>query len=402
MDPLPGVVLLGTDSPVSLGIIRELGRHGVLIHGIGARDSIGRASRYLASFSVRAKGVDLLAQLRRVSREKSASYIMTVSEPDIAFLQRYADELLPARPLVPASDAFGKVVAKDKAIEAARAVGIRVPRTFQPESPEFSRIADADEWEFPVVLKWADPNMVRDVLEQHDLPLDKAVYCFSAAQVERYLQQFAAVDCYPLVQEYCRGVGLGHFIFMYQGEPIQTFQHLRLREWPPEGGTSTACRALEFETDDALMQSSIDLLRSLSWEGVAMVEYRFDKISGDAVFMEVNGRFWGSFPLAVASGADFAWLQYSVMGLGRVPEISKPTYSRTCRFMVPEVKRLARVLFFPRAITDPMFVRRPFRELRRFIVDFFSPSACYYVFRWDDPVPFLKDIANLVIRVVRL
>jgi len=37
--------------------------------------------------------------------------------------------------------------------------------------------------------------------------------------------------------------------------------------------------------------------------------------------MEINGRFWGSLPLAYYSGAEFGWLTYSVLELktaGRV------------------------------------------------------------------------------------
>lgn len=49
-----------------------------------------------------------------------------------------------------------------------------------------------------------------------------------------------------------------------------------------------------------------------------MVEYRFDSKSQRAVLMEINGRYWGSFPLAVHCRAGFAFLAYSVQGLGKV------------------------------------------------------------------------------------
>jgi hypothetical protein len=45
-----------------------------------------------------------------------------------------------------------------------------------------------------------------------------------------------------------------------------------------------------------------------------MVEYRVDPQTGSALLMEVNGRFWGSLPLAYYAGADFPYLLYRSAG----------------------------------------------------------------------------------------
>ncbi len=400
MDHLPGVILLGVDSPIGLGMIRELGSHGVPVHGLGGKTSISRVSRYLASFATREKEPRaLVAQLRAISAAHNAPFVMTVSETDIALLNEHAAALAPIKALIPKSQRFERVISKERAIEAATALDIRVPRTIQPVSPRVPELASDPAWRYPVVLKWANPHEVREALESRGLRLDKALFCFSPDDVRKYLEQFVALGKFPLIQEYCKGVGLGQFIFMHEGKPLQTFQHQRLREWPPEGGGSTACKALCRDDHQALMQRSIALLRALEWEGVAMVEYRYDPLSHDAVFMEINGRFWGSFPLAVACRADFAWLQYSVFGLEKIPKIASPCAGKKCRFMIPEAKRLARVLFQPDKIIDPLFRVRPAKEVLDFFGDFFSPRTCYFVFRWDDPKPFLADMANLVTKL---
>ena len=41
-----------------------------------------------------------------------------------------------------------------------------------------------------------------------------------------------------------------------------------------------------------------------------MVEFKIDRESGVPKFMEINGRFWGSLPLAVIAGVDFPYLYY--------------------------------------------------------------------------------------------
>jgi hypothetical protein len=41
------------------------------------------------------------------------------------------------------------------------------------------------------------------------------------------------------------------------------------------------------------------ILEALKWHGVAMVEFKVNPQTNEWVFIEVNGRFWGSLPLAV-------------------------------------------------------------------------------------------------------
>src|SRR5690606_34120351 len=47
-------------------------------------------------------------------------------------------------------------------------------------------------------------------------------------------------------------------------------------------------------------------------EGVAMVEFRWNRKTDEWIFVEINGRFWGSLPLAIASGADFPKFLYQL------------------------------------------------------------------------------------------
>ena len=50
--------------------------------------------------------------------------------------------------------------------------------------------------------------------------------------------------------------------------------------------------------DARLLEDSVRLLQALRWTGLAMVEF---KVGADGYhLMEINGRVWGSLPLAVA------------------------------------------------------------------------------------------------------
>ena len=60
---------------------------------------------------------------------------------------------------------------------------------------------------------------------------------------------------------------------------------------------------LRVPLDPALYDYAVRLLEALNWTGLAMVEF---KVGQDgAKLMEINGRVWGSLPLAVCSGMDF-------------------------------------------------------------------------------------------------
>src|SRR5207253_7321949 len=94
----------------------------------------------------------------------------------------------------------------------------------------------------------------------------------------------------------------GYFALLHHGEPRAEFAHRRIRDVYPTGSGSAV--RISIEPDPEIRRSSLAILAALRWHGVAMVEYR--KPAGlPAVFMEVNGRFWHSLPLACYAGVDF-------------------------------------------------------------------------------------------------
>jgi predicted ATP-grasp superfamily ATP-dependent carboligase len=108
-----------------------------------------------------------------------------------------------------------------------------------------------------------------------------------------------------------QGVGYGVGVLAdYSSNPIALFMHKRLHEYPVTGGTSTL-RVSAWSRK--LAEYSIKLLREMNWQGIAMVEFKLDKKNGSANLIEVNGRFWGSLPLAINAGVDFPYLLYKMI-----------------------------------------------------------------------------------------
>jgi predicted ATP-grasp superfamily ATP-dependent carboligase len=145
----------------------------------------------------------------------------------------------------------------------------------------------------------------------------------------------------------------------------------------------------------------VALLKAIGWEGCAMVEYRLDDRTGEAALMEINGRFWGSFPLAVHAGAGFASLAYHLQGVGKHPALLPLNESLRCRMVATELKRLVRIVLQPGKIRDPFFRIRPGHELWRFVRDFFRPQTRYYLWDRNDPGPLLADLRNYLLRLLK-
>ncbi len=122
-----------------------------------------------------------------------------------------------------------------------------------------------------------------------------------------------------------------------------------------------------------------------------MVEYRLDKETRKAVLMEINGRFWGSLPLAYHAGVQFGWGTYCAFGLGHSLEAKRYRVGLRCRYMIPETRRLLTVVLRRRTLYDPRH-RGPLHEVLSFLADFLHVPVSYQVFSWRDPYPFLADM----------
>lgn len=399
----PPCFVLGIETQIGVGVIRELGRAGVRVVGLANRDrSIGLASRHLERGVVVGPARDhaLIQRIRELGEEYGGAILLGISETDLSWLIAHRDAFGPVKVIAPEAEAFRRVLDKAQTLRLAASVGIRVPCTRAPQSLEEWRAA-CGELRYPVVVKWADPIAAMPCLHAQGLALQKLEYAADAQSLRRIGERFAPAGIWPLIQEYCPGRGLGQFFFMHEGQAVRRFQHLRIAEWPPEGGFSSVCDAVPLSRHRELQERSLALLRAIGWEGCAMVEYRLDDATGDAVLMEINGRFWGSFPLAVHAQAGFASLAYHLQGLGRLPTLPPLREDLRCRMVATELKRLVRILLQPARIRDPFFRIRPGHELWRFARDFFRPNTRYYLWDRRDPGPLLADLRNYALRVLK-
>lgn len=395
-------IVLGVESQIGLGIVRELGRAGVPVIGIAhEREAIGLASRYLLRGVVvdPPRSTELVNAIRALGDEFGHCILLAVSEANLVWLAQHRHSFGTVCPVVPAEEKLAMVLDKQRTLKAAKEVGIATPDTVEIKSMEHAR-AISKEFKFPAVLKWKDPNIISKKLATNNLELLKAEYINSPEEFMTAARRYEPLAAWPIVQAYCAGRGLGQFFYMYEGQAVRRFQHVRIAEWPPEGGFSSVCDALPLSDHQDLQEKSIALLRHIGWEGVAMVEYRWDPATDESVLMEINGRYWGSYPLAVHCNASFALLSYYLGGGLRLPALPSLRSNIRCRMINTEVKRLARIFFRSKLIADRSFKINRGAEVFRFLSDFFRPRVRYYVWDISDPRPYFADIKNLLTKLI--
>lgn len=373
-------------------MVREIGARGVpvIAHGRSER-ALGRFSRYAGTFLLERR--PLVDWLPAYATEQGLGAVMAVSEGHLLELAALKGTLA-CKVLTPDAEQLAAVLDKARTLEVARQVGIAVPGDWQPMAGD-DFAARAATTSYPVAIKWADPNAVQDTLAGAGIAFEKVEYAGSPIKLAAILTRYDPVGVWPLVQQYCPGHGLGQMLHMADGKATLRFQHRRLREFPPSGGVSSFCASVPLAEHAEQMVKSEQLLGALGWEGPAMVEYRFDPATGTYWLMEINGRFWGSIPLAWHCGAHFAWETYSSAVLDKRGG-QGPYHQRRARYVIPDAKRMVLVL---RDRSLPLSSR--LAALLRFFADFFDPRVRYYVWSLRDPGPFFGDLAGVFRRLWR-
>lgn len=237
------------------------------------------------------RGADIVCRDALEHCLESRGFDMVI--PVSAAAVRAVARLCPDKAVLPPQGAVDTALDKAATMELADELQVPHPRSWHVSSVDMLETLPSS---FPVVIKPANETELKEV---H--------YAADAGERRKLVQ--GMLERLPgdatggvLVQEYVNGVGRGFFAVYANGRPVRSFMHERLRETPPSGGASTAARAIY---DERLKEYACRLLNALEWHGPAMVEFKFDPISGQYSLLEINPKLWGSLELGLSAGVDF-------------------------------------------------------------------------------------------------
>jgi predicted ATP-grasp superfamily ATP-dependent carboligase len=317
---MPSVLVTDSSERAALAVIRSLGKKGIkVIAADTASFNAGILSKYCAykityPSPLKNKRNFINSLLHLVKNVKIDLLIPITDFTMMPILERKEEFEEHTEVAAPSYEIAMKAYDKFQTVSVAQRCGIPHPKTFLIGNIEALREV-ADELNYPVVIKprmkffWKQEKAVMVKVTPNNYAYDKKDLLSKYMRLVNKLNEFIPPDFF-IVQEYVRGAGYGVEVLMNDSNVVALFVHKRLHEYPTTGGAST----LRISTwNKKLVEYSVKLLREMNWQGVAMVEFKLNEESGEVNLMEVNGRFWGSLPLAINSGVDFPYLLYKIM-----------------------------------------------------------------------------------------
>jgi predicted ATP-grasp superfamily ATP-dependent carboligase len=290
------VLLLGMEPRITVPVARSLHRLGaaVAVAGLSSHD-IKPYSRDVFEFvrtpNYEESPSEFISLLTAFIKKHGFDMLIPTTDGALNAIARHYDRLAPLLHLAcPSPEQIDRVLNKESTLTVAKRCGIRIPQEYLVLRS--TRIDDIRGFTFPVVAKPRQKSFVE---------MFKVRYLHSEQELRHALDS-GLLDG-AILQEYCPGQGVGVEVFLYKGTCVAAFQHRRLKEVPHTGGAAST--AVSEVVDPELKKMALDLLYAFNWQGVAMVEFRHDPLTGKASLMEVNGRYWGTVALPILAGLDF-------------------------------------------------------------------------------------------------
>lgn len=291
---MASVLVIGDDLRSFLAVVRSMGRMGHTVH-VAPFDFTSPAltSRHIAAihhlppYALRPE-----AWLAAVQDLCAAHhYALIIPCDDRSVLPLHAHRADVGAPLALPNDAamavfFDKVATRD----LATACGVPVAEGGAATQAEAARLG------LPLAIKPRRSMDLGDIGARHAVRIvrDSATLATALAAITTTETHF--------LERFFPGEGVGLSVLAQHGAIVDSFQHRRLHEASETGGSSSR---VSVPVHPGMIQAVAALAAETQLHGVAMFEFRHNRATDAFVLLEVNARFWGSLPLAIASGVDF-------------------------------------------------------------------------------------------------
>ncbi len=386
----------------SLAIIRSLGRKGVMvIVGAERGTALGSWSRYATKTFVypsphHSPNAFKEALLQELFSLESKPLVYTQSDVTFLTLFTHQEEFLPyIQNVFPSPDSVEFVLNKAATNSFAKVHGVPIIPTYIPSTEE-ELVRIADTLTYPLVLK---PR--RTVSEQDGvLVFGSAEYIETKEDLVRLYPIRAQVyGESPLIQELIRGEEYGVEMVAHKGAPVALATHHRVRSLSPSGGASVVKEILEpGSLRSQLEEHALRLVSVLGWEGPIMCEFKVSSDTQVPYLMEINGRWWGSLPLTVASGVDMPYLYYRLAIHGELHGgVVLPHYPTVTRHFLGDCLNLLRTLSPLRKTSHGVITSRAAAVRNFFVLPHGSKGDI-----WDikDPLPAFMEVFDMLYRLI--
>ncbi|MFW6114512.1 MAG: GNAT family N-acetyltransferase [bacterium] len=383
-EELPPAVILCSEGPNGLALLRDLGRHGVRCHLVlPARPTYIHLSRYCRGFSVITHDdPNLGKRLCEIATSLHAPPVLyCTSDIWVKCIAAFADEIRKKFKVVNPLVQSARFCSKRVQIEHAHARGVPVPETiFFSNRAELK--AQLHDLPFPAICK--------PLGKSHGGGFKQKCALFRAPdEAETTLAPVLARGATELMmQRYIPG-GDGDVLFClvaFDGD--QGYRKFvtgrKIRQSPPGAGVMASGETIPYERLVGLTSS---YLRGSGLKGLVGVEFKSDAATGRLMFIEINARPENIGGVASGAGVNLAYLAYCrTIGLD-VESLSAMREVKWVNFLGD--LRSAWSLVGCGRLTWSEYLR----SLRGKVV--WGTWAC------DDPLPLIASVGSLGGRVIR-
>ena len=383
-------VVLGLDSITGLQTARLLAARAVPVVGV-ASDGGHWGARTRACVDVvesPLEGDGLMGALTALAaRLDSGAVVFPCTDASVATVSRRRAEL-PARFVLPlaAHDVVERLMDKIRFAQYAAGAGLPVPRTEVLRSRQDAQVA-ARLLAFPCLVKpsvktgsWLARTRAKGFVAQ------------DAADLLAIYTRVADWSPALVAQEWVEGpedalVSCNAY-FGQHGRPLATFVARKVRQWPPDVGTSASgeeCR------NDEVLDTTIRLFGGARYQGLAYLEMKRDVRTGRMVIIEPNvGRPTGRSAIAEAGGVELVHTAYcDALGLP-LPRQREQRYGGA---KWVDLRRDAQAVMVAR--------RQGTGSVRQWLGWMRGPKA-HAIWSRDDPAPFFADVVGATLTGARM
>lgn len=365
-----------------LGIARSLGRHNVPVVGLTAQRGVyGNFTRFAKTVycpDSRREPEALLAFLQNLARDLGhRAVIFPTRDDDVVFLDRFREELEPHFILtVPRHSAVSACLNKWETYQWAERAGVATPKCWLIEKEQdLQRVLP--EVTYPCVLKPLAAHHWRQGTNWKIVGGRKAVRVSSPQELIAEYGTIARADERALLQQMVPGgddcLTIAACYLDRRSDFVAGFNAQKLLQVPEEFGTGCIVQSTH---RPEIFEPAVRLLKAMSFNGIAEVEFKWDATKQDYQLIEVNPRPWDQHRLGPACGIDLVYLAYCEHAGLRMPAVARP---------VPVHKWIAEDAFLAAALH---LLRRRDPRLRS-LFHLARGKRVYAMWSAADPLPFL-------------
>jgi len=380
----PRALVIGLDCITGLQSARILARRGVPVIGL-AKNS----GHYCAQTNVCEKIIpaniaseDLIHTLEKLGPQlEHKAVLFPCSDMSVLLLSRHRNRVQKWFHLaVPAPETVEMLMNKISFYTYAQKNGLPIPDTYFLKN-RYDAEAAAARLNFPCILK---PPMKTPLWEQNT-----KAKVFKIANAQEFLAMYERCCSWAdllMAQEWVAGRDQNLYscncYFNAHAEPLVTFVARKLRQWPPETGTS--CLGEEVR-NEAVLQETLSLFKSVRYHGLGYVEMKRDERTGKHYLIEPNvGRPTGRSAIAEAGGVELLYTMYCDLTAQPLPENREQKY-RGAKWIYLRRDFQSAWYYWRRGELTPGEWWKTFRGRKG-----------YAVFSWRDPKPFWYDWYRLL------